>query len=309
MSKRLKVFIITCICLIIAGTCLAGLGLMLGADGNINLKHMSWNLNDDKSSFNLSLRKPESQAGFSGKTETETIKFNQPILSIETKVGIGEVYLVEGDEFKIEYTYDKGFGKPNINFSDGSLSIVDKFGKGGVDFSVKKWSSFKGSEDLEYRIYYPKGTNLEFITMNNNLGDIDISNIKTKSLKIKLDVGDVNLEKVNIETAELDSSLGNIKTKDTETNGLTASTKMGDMHIEGILKGVSSLSAEMGDIKLISTLGKDQYSLHFDMQLGDIKVDGEQRGGSYSASNSTGDSGENRIEARTSAGDIKAIFE
>lgn len=294
--------------MVIGGVCLAGIGLLFGADGNINMRHFSWNLMDDKGNFSIGENTPEKLAGFSGKTETETISIDQPIQSIETKIGMGQVYLLEGDSFKVTYTYDKGFGKPNVTFSDGQLNIVDKFRRGNENFNLKKWPK-RGGDKIEYRIYYPKGSKLESVDINNNLGEVNISDVEAKSLSVKLDAGDIKLQRVNSDEANLYTSIGDIRTEATETNGLDVTTKMGDIHVEGILKGINDLSSSVGDVKIITSLDQELYTVQLNSQIGDIKVNGEDRGGSFSSNGSDASSAVNRINATATTGDIKAIFQ
>lgn len=305
MSKRLRMFIIVCTVLIVIGACLAGVGVMLGATGNINYNYISWNLDDDKGSFHLGGSSPESQSGFSGDIVKESIKIKEPVQVIKTKVGLGEIHFIQSDEFKVEYTYDKGFGKPDISITEGTLAIVDKFGKGGVDLEAKKWTSFKDNEGISYKIYYPKGTKVELIDMDNNIGEIAVSNIQTETLNIRLDVGNIKLVDLTAGNVDVDLSLGDIKMENIQTNSLSAISNMGDIAIDGILKGKNTFATDMGDIKVETTLEKDYYSLELDTKLGDIKVDGENIGGLYQVNNSA----DNTIDAQSSAGDIKVKFQ
>jgi hypothetical protein len=305
MSKRLKTFIIVCTILIVVGASLAGVGIMLGATGSINLDHIPWKLNENGGSFQLGGRTPESQAGFSGEILKDSIETKETVRMIKTKVGVGHIKFTEGDAFKVEYSYDKGFGKPEVKIEDETITIVDKFGRGGVDFSIKKWSTFKNCNGIEYEIFYPKGTTLELMEMDNNIGEIYISNIEIGTLNINHDIGNIELVNVNSDDVDIELSLGDIKMEDTQTDALALSSSVGDITVEGALKGKNIIITEMGNIKIKTTLPKSQYTLKFDAQLGDIKVNGDRSGGAYEVTNNSN----NNIDAQTSAGDIKVEFQ
>nr|WP_315020288.1 DUF4097 family beta strand repeat-containing protein [uncultured Aminipila sp.] len=305
MNKKLKMFVIVCICLIVAGTCLAGIGLLLGATGNIELNHIFWNLGDNHASINVGTASTESQATLSGERITDSVEINQPVNVIKTKVGLGDIKMIESDQFKVVYTYDKGIGKPDINIADGILTIADKFSKEDVNIQVKKWSSLKNNKGLEYKIYYPKGTKVKLIEMDNNLGEIDIFGVETETLKLDLDVGDIKLTDVIANNADIDSSLGDIKTQNIQTGTLKLDLDAGDIDVEGSLKGENRFNTDMGDIKVQTTLEKDKYALKLNATLGDITVNGDEVEGTCQVNNNS----ENNIEAQTSAGDIKLKFQ
>lgn len=291
MNKKLKMYIIVCMCFIVVGVCLAGIGLMLGATGNIELNHIFLNLGHPVT--------------LSGERLTDSVEINQPVNVIKTKLGLGDIKMIESNQFKVVYTYDKGIGKPDINIADGTLTIADKFGREDVNIQAKKWSSFKDNKGLEYKIYYPKGMKVKLIEMDNNIGEIDIFGVETETLKLDLDVGDIKLTDVIANNADIDSSVGDIKTENIQTGTLKLDLDAGDIDVEGSLKGENSLDTDMGDIKVETTLEKDKYSLKLDANLGDITVNGDDQGRRCQVNNNS----ENNIEAQTSAGDIKLKFQ
>ena len=71
---------------------------------------------------------------------------------------------------------------------------------------------------------------------------------------------------------------------------------------EGTLKGLNDISASVGDVKIITSLSQDLYTLQFNSQIGDIKVNGEDRGGSFSSTGSDENSVVNRINATATTG-------
>ncbi|MHC1722128.1 MAG: DUF4097 family beta strand repeat-containing protein [Aminipila sp.] len=304
MSKRLKMFVIVCTCLIVVGTCLAGIGLLLGATGSIELNHIFPNLGDKNASIQVGTTSSGDQATLTGERITDSVEINQPVSVIKTKVGLGDIKFIESDQFKVQYTYDKGIGKPDINIADGTLTIADKFSRGDVNFELKNWSSLKNNKGIEYKIYCPKGMNIKLVDVDDNLGDIHISDIKTETLKLQIDAGDIKLTNLTADTAEVEMDLGDINTENIQTNNLTINNNLGDISVEGTLSGKNSFEAEMGDIKVETTLGKDKYTLKLDANLGDVKVDDADMSGNYNVNNNTG----NIINATTSAGDIKVKF-
>lgn len=305
MSKKLKIYVIVCACLIVVGICLAGIGLMIGATGSVQLSDILWGLGDKQASINIGSGSNESEAVLSGERITDSMEINQPVEVIKTKVGLGDIRIIESDQFKVVYTYDKGIGKPDINIEEGTLNIVDKFGRGDVNFKVKPWSSFKSSKGIEYKIYCPKGMDIKLVEIDSNLGDIDISGVKAETLNVKHDLGDIKFTNLTMDTVDVDLNLGDVSTENIQTKNLTINNQMGDLSVKGTFTGQNSFETEMGDIKVETTLEKEKYALYLDSNLGDVKVDGVGMNGDYQVDNNS----QNIINASTTAGDIKVKFQ
>ncbi|QHI72644.1 DUF4097 family beta strand repeat-containing protein [Aminipila terrae] len=304
MNKKLKIYIIVCICLIVSGLCFAGIGLMLGSDGNIELNHFSWDLGDNSSGLHIGTSDQESTVTLSGQRVTESTEVKQPVNVIKTKVTLGNIRMIESNDFKVVYTYDKKFGKPEIKVSNGTLSIVDKLSKKDINLGIKKENSLKNNDGIEYKIYYPKGTKVKLIDMENNLGNVDISGIETEALNIRLDLGDVELTGVKGGTVSLDTNLGDVSIKNIQTQGLSVDTQMGDIDIDGTLKGKNTIVSDMGDIDVQTTLNKEEYSLKLNTDMGDITAGKDSTEGTYEVHNNS----DNLIDAQASTGDIRVEF-
>ncbi|QIB68779.1 DUF4097 domain-containing protein [Aminipila butyrica] len=301
MNKKIKICIMVCTCLIVVGGCLAGIGLMLGATGSVDMNRFAFHLGGGDTPFSIGAEEADHLYKLSGEVVTDSKEISQPIQVIKTNIGLGGVKIVASDKSEVVYTYDKGLGKPDINVSDGTLTIEDKFGKQHINFSKK----MKNKNGIEYIICCPEGTTLQLVQVENSLGYIDISGIKTETLDLKLSAGEVKLADVEAGDLKADVTLGDLKTENLRTEALDLNCDAGDITAAGTLKGKSNFTADLGDIEIKTTLKKEEYSFDLDTQLGDVTVEGNQSG----RSSLTDNSAENYLKVKTTAGDISIDFD
>ena len=293
--------------LFLVGVVLSGVGWAMGAETSIEVPvgeeriHVGWD------GVGLS--------GWSGTSGTETAAAEEaelaPFTSLEVELSNGTVTVSAGETYGIRLHS----GSRPLNYT-GEYRVlrVWEAQPAGVEFS-----ELGGSVE----IFLPGGAALTDADITSALGSIELKNISAETLKAEADLGDitadglradsatltaecgaVNLTGVEVDELEADLSLGDMTaTGLVITDRLTVTNDMGGVSLEGELGESVSVTADMGDISAVSSRAEQWYGYELSTDLGEITVNGQNRGTSASQEGETG-----TMELHTDMGGITLRF-
>lgn len=289
MSKGLRIFMIVCAVMVAVGLALAGVGFLLGGTPNLPLNghFLHWSTEEYKAVY----------SGESVEDEKALAAFS----SVELRVGVSEVRFIESDQYRVEYAYDKGFGKTNVEVRNGTLYVEDKLKAKGLFPSVNGWDFPKNSKGLYVNVYFPAGTEFERIKIECNLGSADLRDMKIDSLTAELNLGSLYLSDVTAESAEFDLDLGDLEAKDLETHSMKAYLDLGSLEIAGSFSGITNVECSLGDIDIKTSLPKEEYNFDVDVDLGNFKLNDKKLGTPYE----TDGNAANTMELNCDMGDVR----
>ncbi len=185
-------------------------------------------------------------------------------LSVEMDAGNVEVRKSEnpGDEkLRVEYSGDSS-RKPRVSCSGGRLQIREA-GRSrwfNFDLSFFRWSKW----GRKLIIWVPENLRDLDVHIDSDAGSVICSDISMKNLTADVDAGQLEIEGCTVMgEASLDVDAGSADIKNASI---------------GFLKG----DVDMGEIncRLISGI-LAEYTMDLDVDLGDITINGENKGGSY----------------------------
>jgi len=294
MTKGFKIFLIVCAALVIVGMVFAGIGFIMGGTGNITLdryfNHIGF-ISEDGGTFSGDIVEMESEL--------------DSFTNVDIQVAITNVKFIESDSYRVEYSYDKGFGAPSVSVKDHTLRIYDKTYQQGFSLNRFGINLPKNTKGFYLNIYYPAGVDFGTIDIQSDMGDVKLSDINTNSLDINLDLGDVAIENVKANRANFNLDLGELTASNFESNGLTAELDLGSAKISGHLAGDIDISCDLGDIKITTDIPKSDYNYDVEVDLGNFKLDGSKQGSPYESSNGAA----NSFELNCSLGNISIDFQ
>ncbi|EHC6300856.1 DUF4097 domain-containing protein [Listeria monocytogenes] len=159
-------------------------------------------------------------------------------------------------------------------------------------------------------VYLTKDTKLADLEVNGGSGDVNVTGVKAKKLKIAIDSGDIELTSGTVtDLAVLTTSSGDI---DASTKGkVQAESNSGAIELAGITNDVtaktSSGDIDVAFIKQVKNIAINTDSGEVELELpGDFKAIYEASSNSGSIKVPTSDSNtDNRVTVKTSSGDIK----
>lgn len=293
--------------LFLVGVVLSGVGWAMGAETSIEVPvgeeriHVGWD------GVGLS--------GWSGTSGTETAAAEEaelaPFTRVDVELSNGTVTVSSGETYGIRLS--SGSRKLQYSLEDGTLKVWDEE-LIGVQFAERGGS---------VEIFLPDGAELADADITNSLGSIELKNLSAETLTAQADLGDitaeglqagsavltaecgaVNLTGVEADELEADLSLGDMTaTGLAVTDRLTVTNDMGGVSLEGELGEKVSVTADMGDISAVSSRAEQWYGYELSTDLGEITVNGQNRGTSASQEGETGS-----MELHTDMGGITLCF-
>lgn len=293
--------------LLAVGIVLSGVGWAMGADTSIQVPVGSEQIHVGWDGIGLS--------GWSSSYVTDTAVVEDMALSPFTRVDVelsnGTVTVSSGEAYGIRLS--SGSRKLQYSLENGILKVWDEE-LIGVQFSERGGS---------VEIFLPDGAELADADITNSLGSIELKNLSVETLTAEADLGDitadglradsatltaecgaVNLTSVEADELEADLSLGDMTaTGLAVTDRLTVTSDMGGVSLEGELGERVSVTADMGDISAVSSRAEQWYGYELSTDMGEITVNGQNRGTSASQKG-----GEGTMELHTDMGGITVRF-
>ena len=293
--------------LFLVGVVLSGVGWAMGAETSIEVPvgeeriHVGWD------GVGLS--------GWSGTSGTETAAAEEaelaPFTSLEVELSNGTVTVSSGETYGIRLS--SGSRKLQYSLEDGTLKVWDEE-LIGVQFSERGGS---------VEIFLPDGAELADADITNSLGSIELKNLSAETLTAQADLGDITADGLRADSATLTAECGAVNLTSVEADELEAELSLGDMtatglavtdrltvtsslgsvSLEGELGESVSVTADMGDISAVSSRAEQWYGYELSTDLGEITVNGQNRGTSASQEGETG-----TMELHTDMGGITLRF-
>lgn len=293
--------------LLAVGVVLSGVGWAMGADTSIQVPVGSEQIHVGWDGVGLT--------GWSSSYVIDTAVVEDMTLSSFTRVDVelsnGTVTVSSGETYGIRLS--SGSRKLQYSLENGTLKVWDEE-LIGVQLSERGGS---------VEIFLPDGAELADADITNSLGSIELKNFSAENLTAQADLGDitadglradsatltaecgaVNLTSVEADELEADLSLGDMTATGLAiTDRLTVTNDMGGVSLEGELGEKVSVTADMGDISAVSSRAEQWYGYELSTDMGEITVNGQNRGASVSQKGEEG-----TMELHTDMGGITVRF-
>ena len=200
----------------------------------------------------------------------------EDITSLRGMLPMGEIHVAEADQDDIRI----------LNIKEDSYTL-DISGKEAVlDIQDKAFYFFNFGSDSaqDITITVPRGFDFENLEIHNAMGDMELHDIRAKTMYLKANMGDIN-------------------GTDLKTEGLHVENDMGDVELEGIFLKTTYIDNDMGDvdIRIFDDIRNYSYDAHCSM--GNVKVNGEKDQTTRTSHT------EHEITVRNSMGDISLEFD
>ena len=200
--------------------------------------------------------------------------------SIDVDIDLGKVNISEGDSFKVDFDY-VGIEEPEI-LVDGDHLIIEQSSQVDVSlFSFPK--TMNGHIDIEV----PKGTVLDVIKIDTDLGEINIKDVAAGDIDVNAALGNIDIETASGNSLSVDAEMGDIKVEADYYNQYNFEESMGNIRIKG--DGGSLVANDsMGNIEIEGEIS----DIRANSSMGDVEVDNPQDEGA-------------RVDISTAMGKVK----
>ncbi len=194
-----------------------------------------------------------------------------PFTSIDIDTDISTIRIESGDTYSISWNVE-GTSTPTYEVKNGVLVVKQKHPKRHPD----------GDHNCEILITLPKDVNLDKCSIDSNVGDIRVKEMKCSELSAESDVGDIYFGNSDVGAADLQADVGNIELTDCNFTNL-------------------EIDSDVGDIEVSTDMDLSDYSFDLKSDVGKVRVNGDNHNKKFEHHGSNA----YRIKAEASVGEIE----
>ncbi len=193
----------------------------------------------------------------------------QDVTKVNLDMDIGDVKLKYGPTFQVEYYYPKKFA-PKVELDNGVLNISQ---------SQRNWNfngNFFGQNEKNYEmtITIPKGSDLSDLDIDLDLGDLELEGLVADTLTINNELGDVNIRNCQGKNIDITAKLGNVDLTNSVYPTVIVNADLGDVNLDGDFDSIDA-HVDLGDLDISTDKPTDDVKIKAACELGDIEVNGE----------------------------------
>ena len=197
------------------------------------------------------------------------------VISLDIESDFGKVVFVEGDEFKIVGTQVSEDFDWKLK-SNGVLVVKNVFSGFGIPQIFGIGNNTNGDTVLEITI--PSGYEFDKVMVENGVGSVDISGIRTKTLNLNLGAGKCAGSNIAADKVDIDAGVGNLNLQNVEFGDMALDAGVGKIVLDGIFFGKNAVDAGVGTIDITIQGKANDFDISTDPGIGGIYIDGEKFG-------------------------------
>ena len=256
MKKGLKYCIIICLCLIVAGSVLVGIGILNG--GTVSYRV-------DFQNHKLRTRTYNSEDYIEKTIDVDNFS------KLELNVDTTDVEIRKGKNYQVSYNVPKD-EIPSIEVKDQTLTVSSKK-NGSSHFSTVCILNI-GKYDVEdlntIIITVPEDAKISEAGINVETGDIKVKDIECDTIDITGNNGDIKISNVTSEHAKLSSVSGDISLNNVKLKDYTVTNEYGDLKINNSIGEKAVFDCDSVECELKKLEIND---LHMTNQFGEIEME------------------------------------
>jgi hypothetical protein len=243
-NNKLKIFIIVCVVVFLTGLAATLTGVALHGFRDLDKLPGNWHIGD------------WNEYNGSGETETYTLSGNDAKFeAMDLNLALCEVEFKQGDEYKVEVTYDTYMTRPDISIENGTLVMT-----------TSDEHLISGDGDgitMNVEITVPEGTILTDAELTLDACQVDISDLATNNLDMSMDIGELNMEGVSFNTAKFNLNLCDAT--------IDISGDAADYGYD-IVSGLGSLTLDGVDVENAEANNSAPNQYEMDADLSDVEI-------------------------------------
>lgn len=203
-----------------------------------------------------------------------------------------DVFITRVKDFVLDMEYDQR-EKLSCTVDGGTLYIIGEM-QGILSTGYKKGS---------ISITVPEGITLSEIRVTADMGDIYLEDVDATLVELETDLGNVGVSGGRFEKLHCDSDLGDVQASSLEAVELSCTADTGSVEAIDFSAQTTSLEADLGSITAIAKGSQEEYRLELEVDLGEIKVDGQKVSSPYETTR-----GSRSLEAKADVGNVTLDF-
>jgi len=215
----------------------------------------------------------------------ESQKFDN-IKSLDIDIDIGDLELLEGEDFLIEANDISKDFKMDISRS-GTLRIRENHR--GLSFLRLKLNSHNDIS-TRIRVYIPENYKLESTSIDAGAGKVMIEALNTEKFRISAGAGKFDGYNIVADKASIDGGLGSFTMENVTFNNMDLNCGVGKVFLQGVFRGDNKIDCGVGDLDMEVVGNVDDYDIKIDNGIGLVRLNGERISREYRKNNNKFDS-------------------
>lgn len=148
--------------------------------------------------------------------------------SIRLNAAVMGITIEQGDEFRIESSFNKEILRPVFSINGNQLVVTQG--------RRKQQGINMGSQNCRTVITIPSGTSLSSIDIDSNVGNVRLREIDAEDIDVNLNVGEIDVRNVDFTEINCNTNVGEISINPVSKLNeydINASTDVGEIRING----------------------------------------------------------------------------
>lgn len=215
---------------------------------------------------------------------------SENIDELEIEIAAAEFTISTGDELTVE-----------SNLKD----LTVKEDNGVLKITERRHATINYNRKALLNVIIPENITFDEVSIVTGAGKVSVDTLSAEELHLKLGAGTVNIKELNAYSeAQIEGGAGNVTIESGTLCDLDMELGVGEANITASLEGDSEINQGVGSANLILTGDRDEYSVHVEKGIGNIKIDGEN-----ASNDSVYGHGDNEVEVKGGIGEINISFE
>ncbi|WGX75034.1 DUF4097 family beta strand repeat-containing protein [Paraclostridium bifermentans] len=215
----------------------------------------------------------------------------QVFKNINIEADLNNIEIIPSNQYKLDLKYKKDYINIKYKIENETLSIKEE----KIKSDTYNLEYYKKNKDSSIRIYIPKGTKLNNLSISSNISNVSLNELSVDNMDLSCDTGNINIDKCKVEKlntitatgginvdgldsldAKFKSNMGNINILNGSIReNLELSNNLGYTKFKGEILGNINVSNNLGNIELDIDKNEDEYNYNLKSDSGNIIINDE----------------------------------
>ena len=218
-----------------------------------------------------------------GKVKEGSIELNKEALNgslnLDIDLSIAEFSISYGDAFCVNYSIPEKL-IPKASISGDTLSIGGQNDNDSINLGINNIDDLKklgknGSGSSRIELVLPEDTELNNISIDIDMGNARLSEIKCSDFSASVDMGNITLDRLSCDNLYAESNMGSVEIDGVVCETVEAHVDMGSADISGDFAKIS-VECSMGGTTINTTRPEEDVEIKLDVDMGTAIVNGKQ---------------------------------
>lgn len=191
--------------------------------------------------------------------------------SADLNIEYGDLIIVPSDGYYLEYNLPGISVEPSYSVQNEAFTFQQRSNQGYHLFDSTLFYGVYDSEKYYINLYVPKDQYFTMLHIYNSSGDIKLPDLKTASIKITDEFGNIDMEQFEGENLKIDMGSGTFKAGDMSVEQIEIKNSYGDVECQNLTGKEGKIRLNSGELSAESVKIDD---IAIKNQYGDVRMQG-----------------------------------